>query len=155
MATEIERKYLVNGNEWREGAGKGLLCRQGYLSLDKERVVRIRRIGEAAYLTIKGLRQGIACPEYEYAIPVEDAEEMLENTCIKPLIEKIRYEVKYKGLVWEIDEFAGDNLGLIIAEVELESESQTVYLPPWVGEEVSNDRRYANAALVVCPYIKW
>ena len=155
MAQEIERKFLVQDDSWRVVAGTGKAYLQGYLSLDSERVVRIRVKEGQGFLTIKGLRQGISAPEYEYPIPREDAEEMLQKLCLRPLIEKVRYEVPYGGLVWEIDEFRGDNLGLILAEVELNSAEQSVTLPPWAGPEVSHDKRYANASLVQCPFTSW
>ncbi len=153
MSKEIERKFLVKGNGWREGEAKTF--RQGYLSTVKERTVRVRAAGDKAYLTIKGLTQGATRAEYEYAIPVKDAEEMLDTLCERPLIEKRRYVVEHAGLTWEVDEFFGENAGLVIAEVELESEEQPFDKPPWVGDEVTHDPRYFNANLVAHPYSKW
>ena len=155
MAQEIERKFLVQGDSWRSSAGAGKAYLQGYLCLDRERVVRVRVKDGRGFLTIKGLRVGISAPEFEYPIPLAEAEEMLQKLCLRPLIEKVRHEVRHEGLLWEIDEFQGDNLGLILAEVELESEDQAVALPPWAGLEVSHDKRYANASLVQCPFGKW
>jgi adenylate cyclase len=155
MAQEIERKFLVKDDSWRAQAGAGKAYLQGYLSLDSERVVRIRVKEGHGVLTIKGKRTGISAPEYEYPIPLSDAEEMLQQLCLHPLIEKRRYEVNFGGLVWEIDEFQGDNAGLVVAEVELDSEDQEAPLPPWAGSEVSHDRRYANASLVQHPFCRW
>ena len=155
MAQEIERKFLVKDDSWRATAGAGKPYLQGYLSLDRERVVRIRVKDDRGFLTIKGLRKGISAAEYEYPIPAAEAEEMLQKLCLRPLIEKLRYEVSHGGLLWEIDEFLGDNKGLMIAEVELSSEEQQVILPPWAGPEVSNDQRYANASLVQSPFSTW
>lgn len=163
MNKEIERKFLVedlseSGHSWRhiEYSTGHSDIRQGYLSLDKDRTVRVRTIGEdTAYLTIKGLTEGATRAEYEYPIPVVEANEILDTLCLRPLIEKRRYHVLYAGLVWEVDEFQGDNTGLIVAEVELESAQQAVDKPPWASEEVTGDPRYYNANLVNNPYTKW
>jgi len=154
MAQEIERKYLVSGEAWKHLA-EGTHYRQGYLSTDPERTVRVRIIGERGYLTIKGISVGISRPEYEYEIPIPDAKELLERLCEKPIVEKERYKIAFGGLVWEVDEFLGVNEGLVIAEVELESADQAIDLPPWVGEEVSGDLRYFNSHLVNHPYSTW
>jgi CYTH domain-containing protein len=155
MAQEIERKFLVKEDSWRVSAGSGKPYLQGYLSLDRERVVRVRVKDGRGFLTVKGKREGISAPEYEYPIPVSEAEEMLQKLCLRPLIEKQRFELRFGGLLWEIDEFRGENQGLIVAEVELDSEDQAVTLPPWVGLEVSHDKRYANASLVQSPFTRW
>jgi adenylate cyclase len=155
MAQEIERKFLVKDDSWRATAGGGKPYLQGYLCTDRERVVRVRVKDGCGFLTIKGLREGISAAEYEYPIPAADAEEMLQKLCLRPLIEKLRYEVSYGGLLWEIDEFRGENAGLVVAEVELSSEEQKIILPPWVGGEVSHDKRYANASLVQSPFRVW
>jgi len=155
MPQEIERKFLVKDDSWRAAAGTGKAYLQGYLSLDRGRVVRVRVKEGRGFLTIKGLRQGISAPEYEYPIPLAEAEEMLQKLCLRPLIEKVRYELPFGGLTWEIDVFQGDNQGLVLAEVELDSEEQAVTLPPWAGLEVSHDPRYSNASLVQCPFTKW
>ena len=155
MAQEIERKFLVKDDSWRGLAGTGKEYLQGYLSLDRERVVRVRMKDGRGVLTIKGERVGISASEYEYPIPAADAEEMLHKLCLRPLIQKVRFEVPFQGLTWEIDEFQGENRGLILAEVELDSEEQAVPLPPWVGLEVSHDKRYANASLVQSPFGTW
>ncbi|HAX90560.1 MAG TPA: adenylate cyclase, partial [Cyanobacteria bacterium UBA11370] len=123
MATEIERKFLVKNDRWRELA-TGTVYRQGYISTQKGITVRVRLVGNEGYLTIKSLTQGVSRVEYEYAIPAEDAQEMLDKLCDRPLIEKTRYKIELGSLVWEVDEFAGENQGLIIAEVELTDENQ-------------------------------
>ena len=152
MAREIERKFLTKGSAWRRAGAMRL--RQGYLSTAKGRTVRVRIAGDKAYLTIKGMAVGATRPEFEYEIPCEDAKELL-NLCEMPLIEKDRYRVEEGGVVWEIDEFLGENRGLIIAEVELESEDQPFTKPDWVGEEVTGDPRYFNSNLIKKPYTKW
>ena len=154
MPKEIERKYLVVGDSWRQHA-TGTDYRQGFLSTEKERVVRIRVAGKTGFVTIKGISTGVTRTEFEYEIPLEDAETMLEELCFKPLIEKTRYRITYKDLVWEVDEFHGDNQGLIVAEVELASEDQAIALPEWVGIEVSSDSKYFNSNLILNPYSQW
>ena len=154
MGKEIERKFLVNGDAWRSLA-KGTWCRQGYLNSAKERTVRIRTIDDRAFLTIKGLTVEATRAEYEYEIPVADCAAMLDALAEKSIIEKKRYKVPLEGLTWEIDEFFGDNAGLIVAEVELESEEQIFRKPEWVGEEVTADPRYFNSNLIKHPYRKW
>ena len=154
MATEIERKFLVVSDAWRAGA-QGKLYRQGYLSTHKERTVRVRIAGDKAFLTIKGLSVGASRAEYEYAIPVKDAAEMLDNLCEKPLIEKTRYKIEHGGFTWEIDEFDGVNKGLIVAEVELPSEDTVFTKPAWVGDDVTEDRRYFNSNLIAKPFTTW
>ncbi len=154
MGIEIERKFLVNGTGWKK-TGQGSRYRQGYLSLDPDRTVRVRTVGDKGYLTVKGKTSGIVRREYEYEVPYADAVVLLDKLCIKPLIEKDRYRVDSGGLVWEIDEFFGENSGLIIAEVELETEEQEFSAPEWIGEEVSGDARYYNASLVENPWPKW
>ena len=154
MGREIERKFLVVGEAWRTAA-QGELCRQGFLANSESRTVRVRRLGEGASLTIKGAQVGATRREYEYPIPVADADEMLDQLCEGPLIEKRRFTVRHGDHVWEVDEFLGDNAGLVVAEVELASEDEAVALPPWVGEEVTHDPRYLNANLVRHPYGRW
>ncbi len=154
MGKEIEKKFLIKNDEWREGA-KGTRYRQGYLSTVKERTVRVRTIDDRGFLTIKGVNVGAVRAEYEYEIPAKDADEMLTDLCEKPLIEKNRYKISYKNLVWEIDEFFGDNNGLIVAEVELTDEDQSIDLPPWIGKEVTGDPKYFNSSLIKNPYSKW
>jgi adenylate cyclase len=154
MGQEIERKFLVRGDGWRQGAS-GVFCRQGYLLSEIGRTIRIRIHGTQAFLTIKGKTEGIARLEYEYPIPVVDAHEMLERLCACPWVEKTRYIVWHAGMKWEIDEFLQENQGLIVAEVELKFEGQVVELPTWVGEEVSHDPRYLNVNLAKYPYSQW
>lgn len=155
MALEIERKFLVRPEVWRPPASGGTGYRQGYLSLNPARVVRVRRAGRRAWLAVKGPARGIARAEFEYPIPVADAEAMLDTLCTGPVIEKTRYRIRYRERVWEVDVFAGANAGLIVAEVELESETAEVALPPWVGAEVSDDPRYSNVSLVQHPFSEW
>jgi adenylate cyclase len=154
MGTEIERKYLVRGEGWRPGPA-GVPLRQGFLAQTGLATVRVRVLGEDGFLTVKGLSVGISRPEYEYAIPLEDAKRMLEELCPKPLIEKVRYFREVEGLTWEIDEFRGENTGLILAEIELASEDQHLTLPDWIGLEVSGDPRYYNVNLARVPFTRW
>lgn len=154
MATEIERKFLVKDDRWR-ALGEGTIYRQGYLVAEAGRTVRIRVAGTQGYLTIKGPSAGLARAEFEYAIPVDDALEMLRTLCPPPLIEKTRYKVPWEGLTWEIDEFEGNNRGLVLAEVELADSHQSIVLPDWIGEEVSSDPRYYNSNLAIHPYTQW
>lgn len=155
MALEIERKFLVKGDEWR-ALGTGTIYRQGYIAtVNKETTVRVRITGEQGYLTIKGKTQGATRAEFEYPISMEDALVMLETMCARPLIEKTRYKIKQGDLIWEVDEFIGDNQGLIIAEVELQEENQAVDLPEWIGQEVTGDLRYYNVNLVHHPFKDW
>lgn len=154
MSQEIERKFLVKDARYRS-LGPHMLIRQGFLSTDKERVVRVRIQGKKAFLTIKGITKGISRAEYEYKLPITHAKFMLDHLCIKPTIEKYRYNVNIEGFIWEIDEFAGENEGLIIAEIELSNEKQQFPKPEWIGEEVTGDVRYYNANLVKNPYKRW
>ena len=156
MAKEIERKFLVTGDGWRPGAS-GVPYRQGYLSAgaDARCTVRARVAGGRAWLTIKGRPTDGARDEYEYAIAVTDAEEILERLCVGERIEKIRHRVLYAGHTWEVDEFTGENAPLVVAEVELDRIDAEVSLPPWVGLEVTYDPRYTNAALARLPYSRW
>ncbi|MDB9374759.1 CYTH domain-containing protein [Nodularia sphaerocarpa] len=154
MAKEIERKYLLKEDTWRKIA-QGIVYCQGYIATKDQTTVRVRIVGNQGYLTIKGPSVEYSRLEFEYPIPVEDAQEMLNTLCQKPFIEKIRYKVEWDGLIWEIDEFDGLNKGLIIAEVELSDENQQISLPPWIGEEVSHDPRYFNSYLVRNPFSKW
>ncbi len=154
MAKEIERKFLVVGDAWRALAS-GTTFRQGYLSTVKERTVRVRTIGDKGFLTVKGITVGATRLEYEYEIPVADANEMLEGLCEQPIIEKDRYKIPYEGFTWEIDEFVGVNTGLIVAEIELPSEDQEFSRPDWIGEEVTGDPRYFNSNLIANPFTTW
>lgn len=154
MGIEIERKFLVSSDDWRDLA-EGIDYRQGYLSTVKERTVRVRTIRDRGYVTVKGISIGASRSEYEYEIPVEDAHEMLDALCERPLIEKRRYKIPQGPVTWEVDEFFGDNRGLILAEVELESADQPLELPDWIGDEVTGDPRYFNANLIAHPYSSW
>lgn len=154
MAKEIERKFLVKPGLWQP-QDAGTTIRQGYLSSAKERVVRVRTKGSKAFITVKGITKGIARSEFEYQIPMEDADAMLTDLCEQPLIEKVRYLETYGGHTWEIDKFFGDNDGLIVAEVELANEETILEKPAWVGEEVSADPRYFNSNLIQKPYRQW
>jgi len=153
MAIEIERKFLVRKPLWSP-AVPGTRYRQGYLSLDPQRTVRVRLAGDQGFLTIKGASTRGARAEYEYPIPAPEAEALLE-LCHRPLIEKLRYRVMMGGHLWEVDEFFGDNAGLLLAEVELTNIEEAVELPEWVGEEVTDDPRYYNAALSQHPFSAW
>ena len=153
MAVEIERKFLTKDASWREGR-EGIAYRQGYLCREKGRTVRVRIAGPKAYVTIKGPAEGCSRAEFEYPIPTEDAGQLFA-LCDGPLVEKTRHRVPFGGLVWEVDEFHGENSGLIVAEVELQSPDQDVPLPPWVGAEVTGDRRYDNSSLSVRPFSSW
>ncbi|MBC3809455.1 CYTH domain-containing protein [Undibacterium seohonense] len=154
MGLEIERKFLVLGDDWKQLA-EPVFMRQGYLSSEAGRVVRVRVEGQSAMLTIKGKTIGISRGEWEYAIPLADAKELLDGVCQQPLIEKHRYRIAIDEVVWEVDEFFGDNAGLVVAEVELTSADQVFVKPSWLGEEVSHDYRYANANLFKHPFSRW
>jgi len=154
MAVEIERKFLLIGDDWKKLAA-GTSYRQGYLCSDNKRTVRVRAAGARGYLTVKGKTVGTARAEYEYQITLADAEEMLENLCDKPLIEKIRYKIPFENHLWEVDKFFGENKGLILAEVELKREDEEFLKPNWIGQEVTGDHRYYNASLTRYPFCKW
>jgi len=155
MAKEIERKFLVKDESWRIIARKETLYRQGYLSSAKECTVRVRIAGDRAFLTVKGLTYGATRSEYEYDIPINDGNEMLDALAEKPIIEKKRSVIRLDNVVWEVDEFLGENKGLIVAEIELKDENQKFRKPDWIGEEVTDDPKYYNANLVKNPYMKW
>lgn len=154
MGKEIERKFLVNGDGWR-GLAEGVAFRQGFLSTAPERVVRVRIAGDQGTLTIKGVTEGFSREEFEYVIPLEDATTLLDKLCQRPIIEKTRHKIIYAGSTWEVDEFVGENAGLILAEVELTHEGESFQAPPWLGREVSDDARYFNANLVQYPFTRW
>jgi adenylate cyclase len=155
MGTEIERKFLVVNDAWREGARDGLRFRQGYLPGVETASVRVRVSGEHAWLNIKSATLGVSRREYEYPIPLADAEEILDALCQRPLIEKTRHHVPHGGHLWEIDVFEGDNAGLVVAEIELKNPDEPFERPPWVGAEVSHDPRYYNVSLVRHPFRDW
>ncbi len=154
MPKEIERKFLLKNANWRSQFTSRKIIKQGYLSTQQERTVRVRILGDKGFLTIKGKTVGMTRLEFEYEIPVDEANELLQ-LCEKPLIEKERFIVVADDLNWEIDIFEGDNAGLKLAEVELEDENQKVEIPDWVGEEVTFQPRYFNSSLVKLPFKKW
>lgn len=153
MSIEIERKFLVKTEAWRT-AGPSQLIRQGYLNKDPDRTVRMRVAGAEAFITIKGRTVGASKSEFEYPVPLQDAEELL-RLCLPSLIEKTRFQIQYAGHEWEVDEFHGDNQGLVVAEVELEEENEPLILPDWVGPEVTHDPRYFNSSLSEKPHSRW
>ena len=153
MGVETERKFLVTGEDWRH-LGRPVAYAQGYLQRGSGRTVRVRLAGEEAYLTVKGPVTGITRQEFEYPIPVEDAKEML-GLCEGPVIQKTRTKIRIGSHLWEVDEFSGENAGLIIAEVELSDPLEIVDPPSWIGEEVTGDPRYYNSNLTVHPYREW
>ena len=154
MGEEIERKFLVIGEDWRQEA-TGTLYQQGFLSTEPERTVRVRVAGDRGWITIKGRTAGARRAEFEYEIPAADAQKMLETLCRHPLIEKVRYMVRTGGRVWEVDVFGGANAGLVVAEIELEAEDEAFEKPSWIGDEVTEDPRYFNSSLVEHPYSAW
>ncbi len=154
MGEEIERKFLVSGELWRETA-EGTRYRQGFLSTEPERTVRVRVAGPRGSITVKGKNIGARRAEFEYEIPVADAEQMLDTLCKRPLIEKVRYTLAIGPHTWEIDVFEGDNAGLVVAEIELSREDEAFERPDWVGNEVTDDPRYFNSNLVANPYRTW
>jgi len=152
MGTEIERKFLVEGTSWRQSSSVRLS--QGYLNRDRHRTVRVRIAGDKAFLTIKSVPQGVTRAEFEYEIPVADAEQMLKLSD-GPIVEKNRHVIVHDGSKWEVDEFLGDNAGLVVAEIELTSEDQSFSRPSWLGREVTHDSRYYNSNLAAHPYKQW
>lgn len=155
MAIEIEKKYLVIDDHWKKANPRAHLCKQGYIMADPSCSIRIRLTDERAFLAIKKQKKGFARWEFEYEIPVADAEEMLNNLCTTPFIEKTRYLVPFAGHIWEIDVFAGQNKGLVVAEVELKDEMETIQIPAWLGQDVTNDPRYLNINLAKHPFSSW
>jgi len=155
MATEIERKFLLRDDSWRQLADAGTRFSQGYLIGSSQASVRVRIEGDQANLNIKSATLGIQRHEFEYSIPLDEAREMLETLCEKPIIDKFRYRLHYGEHEWEIDVFEGDNAGLVVAEIELEHEDEAFERPDWLGEEVSHDVRYYNVNLVNHPYKDW
>ena len=155
MALEIERKYLVNHKKWQAlSKPKGNHYRQGYILTDPKKTIRVRITETKCFITIKGKTTGATRLEYEYEIPKKDAEELLNNFCTAEL-KKNRYKIVYKNKLWEVDEFLGENEGLIIAEIELKEEDEIFEIPEWVANEVTSDERYYNANLVQNPYQNW
>jgi len=153
MGMEIERKFLVRNMDWRT-LGVPIHYAQGYLVADGERTVRVRLAGTKGFLTIKGISEGFSRKEFEYQVPYDDALEIL-SMCAIPVIEKYRSRILHEGKIWEVDEFEGENKGLIIAEIELKSEDETFLVPSWIGEEVTGDLRYYNSWLARNPFKKW
>lgn len=154
MALEIERKFLLKNNGWKAVADDGTVLKQAYLNTDPERTVRIRIKKDKGYLTIKGKTVKSTRQEFEYEIPFDEANDLLQ-LCEAPIIEKTRYLVEVNELTWEIDIFEGVNAGLEVAEIELTNEDQQVILPNWIGKEVTDDARYYNSSLVSCPFSLW
>ena len=154
MGVEIERKFLLQGDAWR-ALGEPTLLRQGYLSADPARTVRVRIEGARAFLTIKGESVGATRGEWEYPIPVQEAAELLDQLCQQPLVEKYRRRIAVGAHTWEVDEFLGANAGLAVAEIELASEDEAFDKPDWIGREVTGEARYFNSNLIRHPYSQW
>lgn len=155
MAIEIERKFLIKNDSWRASADAGRKMRQGYFAGPQRASIRVRIEGDSANINIKSAEMGVKRQEFEYPVPIADAEQMLNSLCEFPQVQKTRYRVTHQDHVWEIDIFEADNQGLIVAEVELEAEDEDFALPPWVGEEVSDQPRYYNVSLINHPYKDW
>jgi len=159
MAREIERKYLLLNDDWKEQAHQKTFFAQGYLNdisdSGAKSSVRVRLEGEKANMNIKSLEIGLSRDEYEYSIPFEDGKKMLETLAVGPVIEKDRYLVKHGDHTWEIDEFHGDNAGLVVAEVELSSEDENIAMPEWAGREVTEEVRFYNISLSKRPFNSW
>jgi adenylate cyclase len=154
MPIEIERKFLVSNSDWKLNISKEIIIQQGYLSANPERTVRVRIAKEKGFLTIKGKTINTTRAEYEYEIPLSEAKELM-TLCEKPILEKTRYEVLENGNCWEIDVFSGDIKGLIVAEIELESETQEFISPKWIGTEVSQETKYYKASLIKVHFKDW
>ncbi len=154
MGREIERKFLVKDDSWRAAVESSATLRQGYLAIDNGTTVRVRTGGAEVRLTIKGPAEGLIRAEFEYQVPVTEAEALI-GLCRGRVVEKTRHKVRSGGHVWEVDEFTGTNAGLVLAEVELQQADEEVAVPPWIGREVSGDRRFDNASLSVRPYALW
>jgi len=155
MATEIERKFLVTNDSWRKDVTSTTEYTQGYLATERSCSIRIRVEKDRASLNIKSATLGISRNEYDYPIPLSEANEILQELCIKPLLKKTRFHVPHGDHVWEIDVFDGDNKGLVVAEIELARPDEPFSRPDWLGEEVSDDPRYYNVCLVKHPYQEW
>lgn len=153
MAVEIERRFKVVGDGWRKLA-EGVQYRQGYLSVEKERTVRVRVVGDQAWLTLKGHISEISRHEFEYPIPVAEAQTIMDAMC-PMVVDKLRYRIEFGGFIWEVDEFFAENAGLVLAEIELPGEDTPYDKPDWLGEEVTFDGRYTNAHLSKHPYTRW
>lgn len=155
MALEIERKFLIRGESWRQASTGSAPILQGYFARTPLVRARIRIYGEKGFITLKSENGTLVRHEFEYEIPKADALEMIEQFSIEPVIAKMRYDVPFEGVVWAVDVFEGANSGLILAEAELKSPDQPLALPPWVGREVTDDRRYGNSNLARHPFVTW
>jgi adenylate cyclase len=155
MPKEIERKFLINHAKWEQVEKPiGDFYRQGYLLTDPSKTIRVRLTNTSAFLTIKGLSVGATRPEFEYEIPMQDAKELLDGFAVSEL-SKVRYKINFKDKLWEIDEFLGDNSGLIVAEIELKSENEAFDLPDWIDREVTGEQKYYNSNLTIVPFKDW
>ncbi len=155
MGIEIERKFLLKNDSWKQAVSSSVVIKQGYLAGSDKASVRIRIEGDKANINIKSMTLAITRQEYEYSIPLDDAEKLLQDLCEQPKIEKTRYIVKHQDHKWEIDVFTGDNKGLVVAEIELQSEDEKFFRPEWVGDEVSDQVKYYNVNLVKYPFSSW
>ena len=155
MAIEVEHKFLIKNDSWRQQISHSARYSQGYLSSQPTSSIRVRISDTKAWLNIKSATIGTHRREYEYEIPLADADEILHELCVKPFIEKIRHFILYEGYTWEIDEFLGDNAGLIVAEIELSEIGESFPKPEWLGREVTHELRYYNNNLNLHPYSKW
>jgi len=155
MGIEIERKFTLKNDSWRDNVKSSERLIQGYLAGNDRSSIRVRVAGKKANLNIKSATLGIRRQEYEYEIPLEDANNMLERLCEKPIIDKERHLVVHEGKTWEVDEFYGENKGLIVAEIELENENEVISIPDWADKDVSHDTRYYNVCLISNPYKNW
>ena len=155
MGLEIERKFLVHKEKWESlTKPKKDFYRQGYLFSDSNKTIRVRQTNDKGYITIKGASIGISRPEFEYEIPMQDAEVLLNKFSISELI-KVRYKILFKNKIWEVDEFLGENIGLIVAEIELKHENEQFEMPDWIANEVTDDNKYYNSCLAKTPYCNW
>ena len=155
MGIEIERKFLVHKDKWDSlTKPKKDFYRQGYLFSDSNKTIRVRQTNDKGYITIKGSVIGLSRPEFEYEIPKADAEELLNQFSVSELI-KVRYKILFKNKIWEVDEFLGDNLGLIVAEIELKHENEQFEMPDWIANEVTGIKKYYNSILAIFPFSKW
>ena len=154
MKVEIERKFLVKNQDWKKLIVEKHSIQQGYLNTDKSCNVRVRIMNNLAFITIKGKRVNTARPEFEYEIPLNDAESILKLSKTS-IIKKTRFTVNHQGQIWEIDQFEGDNQGLVIAEIELKQKDEAISLPNWIGTEISNDERFYNLSLSSNPFKNW
>ena len=155
MGLEIERKFLVRDDSWRNAVDGEWRILQGYLATTERVTLRVRILGDSARLTVKGPFRGISRSEYEYPIPVEDAWTMLQELAVLPVVDKVRYRVRHGGHAWDLDVFSGDNAGLVLAEIELQHPDERFELPLWAGLEVTGDPRYSNANLARHPFSCW